>query len=261
MTKRIGFLLASLALLVVLWQTLAMAVSAIRGVQFPTPATTGVTLIHMLFGAELCQHLLYKHVLDSLGRWIIGFGFAAVLGTAYGLLAGWYRHFEALTAPIVHVLQLIPGLAWLPVALLVFGISTGATVFMIAVTAFCPIALNVLAGVKRVDATYIRAARMMGARGSTLLLRVLMPGSLPHMLSGLRLGLGNGWRVLVAAEMIVGAGTGLGYSIIQARWTLDYNSAFGCIVIICVIGLVVEQFVFAPLETRTVERWGLPRAA
>jgi ABC-type nitrate/sulfonate/bicarbonate transport system permease component len=81
------------------------------------------------------------------------------------------------------------------------------------------------------------------------------------MLSGLRVGLGNGWRVLVAAEMIVGAGTGLGYSIIQARWTLDYTSAFGCIVVIGVIGLVVEQFVFVPLETRTVEQWGLPRGA
>ena len=131
---------------------------------------------------------------------------------------------------------------------------------MIAVTAFCPVALNVLAGMKRVDATYIRAARMMGARGSTLLRRVLMPGTLPYALTGLRVGLGNGWRVLVAAEMIVGAGTGLGYSIIQARWTLDYASSFGCIVIICVIGLVVEQLVFGPLETRTVERWGLPRA-
>ena len=100
----------------------------------------------------------------------------------------------------------------------------------------------------------------MGARGSTLLLGVLLPGTLPHALTGLRVGLGNGWRVLVAAEMIVGAGTGLGYSIIQARWTLDYASAFGCIVIICVIGLVVEQLVFGPLEARTVERWGLPRA-
>ena len=260
MIKRMGLLVASLAILILIWQVLAVGVSAVRGVQFPGPGATAVTLVHLGLGEDLCQHSLYRHVADSLGRWIVGFGIAAVVGTVYGLLAGWYRHFEALTVPIVHALQLIPGLAWLPVALLVFGISTGATVFMIAVTAFCPIALNVLAGMKRVDATYIRAARMMGARGSTLLLRVLIPGTLPHALTGLRVGLGNGWRVLVAAEMIVGAGTGLGYSIIQARWTLDYTSAFACIVIICVIGLMVEQLVFGPIEARTVERWGLPRA-
>jgi ABC-type nitrate/sulfonate/bicarbonate transport system permease component len=261
MVKRISLLAASLAILIGLWQVLAMAVSAARGVQFPGPGTTAVTLMHLILGENLGEHALYRHVADSLGRWIVGFGIAAVVGTAYGLLAGWYRHVEAVTVPIVHVLQLIPGLAWLPVALLVFGISTGATVFMIAVTAFCPVALNVLAGMKRVDATYIRAARMMGAHGRSLLLSVLIPGTLPHALTGLRVGLGNGWRVLVAAEMIVGAGTGLGYSIIEARWTLDYSSAFACIVVICVIGLVVEQFVFGPIEARTVERWGLPRAA
>jgi ABC-type nitrate/sulfonate/bicarbonate transport system permease component len=260
MIKRICWLAASLAILILLWQILAAGVSAIRGVQFPGPGATAATLLHLAHGENLCEHSLYRHVADSLGRWLVGFGTAAVAGTVYGLLAGWYRHFEALTVPIVHVLQLVPGLAWLPVALLVFGISTGATVFMIAVTAFCPVALNVLAGMKRVDATYIRAARMMGARGGTLLVRVLVPGTLPHALTGLRVGLGNGWRVLVAAEMIVGSGTGLGYSIIQARWTLDYPSAFSCIVVICVIGLVVEQLVFGPIEARTVERWGLPRA-
>ena len=93
------------------------------------------------------------------------------------------------------------------------------------------------------------------------ILQVLLPGSLPAILSGLRIGLGNGWRVLVAAEMIVGTGTGLGYSIIQARWTLDYASAFACLGVICVIGLVFEQFIFNPLEQRTIERWALDRDA
>ena len=161
--------------------------------------------------------------------------------------------------PCVHMLQLIPGLAWIPVALLIFGVGEKATVFMIAMTAFTPVAINVHGGVKRVDEVYVRAARMMGARGGDLFVHVLIPGALPHILSGLRVGLGNGWRVLVAGEMIVGAGTGLGYAIIQARWTLDYASAFACVVIICVVGLVLERLVFMPLERRTVEQWGLRR--
>ena len=101
----------------------------------------------------------------------------------------------------------------------------------------------------------------MGAGKKALFLQVLLPGSLPAILSGLRIGLGNGWRVLVAAEMIVGTGTGLGYSIIQARWTLDYTSAFACVGVICAIGLVFEQFIFNPLEQRTIERWALDRDA
>jgi ABC-type nitrate/sulfonate/bicarbonate transport system permease component len=100
---------------------------------------------------------------------------------------------------------------------------------------------------------------MLGAGRKTLFLRVLLPGSLPQILSGLRIGLGNGWRVLVAAEMIVGTGTGLGYAIIQARWTLDYASAFVCIIVICLVGLATERLIFSPLEKKTVERWGLSR--
>ena len=211
----------------------------------------------LLSGTTLAGRSIYRHVLDSLVRWGWGFGIAAATGTLYGLLAGWKRRAEQLTVPIVHMLQLVPGLAWIPVALLLFGIGERATIFMIAITAFSPIAINVLSGVKRVDGTYIRAGRMMGATGATLFVRVLIPGSLPSILAGLRIGMGNSWRVLVAAEMVVGTGTGLGYAIIQSRWTLDYQAAFACLAIICLIGLVLERCVFSAIERVTVDRWGL----
>ena len=88
---------------------------------------------------------------------------------------------------------------------------------------------------------------------------MLLPSSLAHLMSGLRVGLGNSWRVVVAAEMIVGTGSGLGYSIIQSRWTLDYASAFVCIMFICLVGLLVEYVAFARLEAVTVKRWGMVR--
>lgn len=257
--RRVLTALASAGLMVGLWYAVAWFVTYLRGVAFPTPWDTLRGLGRLLGGEPLSGSGLYRHVLHSLLRWVVGFAIASAAGLSYGLLAGWHGRLERLTVPVVHVLQLIPGLAWIPVAILLFGIGEKATVFMIAVTAFTPVAINVLGGVKRVDATYIRAARMLGASGAGLLVRVLIPGALPQVLSGLRVGLGNGWRVLVAAEMVVGTGTGLGFSIIQARWTLDYTSAFACVVIICIVGLVVERLVFAPLEARTVERWGLPR--
>ncbi len=251
-------LLVSLIVLTT-WYIVAMGVSHVRGVEFPTPGTTAVTLAKLLAGRPLAGHSLYIHLWHSLVRWTLAFVMAAVLGVGYGLIAGWWRTVERLTVPIVHILQLIPGLAWIPVALLLFGIGQRATLFMIAITAFAPVAMNVLAGVKCIDVTYVRAARMLGARRGMLLLGVLLPGALPGILTGLRLGLGNGWRVLLAAEMVVGSGTGLGYSIIQARWTLDYAAAFACLTVICLIGLFVERVVFATLERRTIERWGLKR--
>ena len=261
MKRRIIISLLSAFIVLATWYAVALGVSSVRGVDFPTPATTVVTLTELLGGQPLANHALYTHVLHSLARWSLAFAAAALLGVAYGLVAGWSRTVEQVTVPIVHILQLIPGLAWIPVALLLFGIGQRATLFMIAVTAFSPVALNVLAGVKCVDVTYIRAARMLGAGRRMLLLRVLLPGALPQILTGLRIGLGNGWRVLLAAEMIVGTGTGLGYCIIQARWTLDYASAFVCLVLICLVGLFVERVLFVELERRTLERWGISRAS
>ena len=243
----------------VVWQLVAFMVSAFRGVPFPTPWTTIMKLTALLGGQTLSDHTLYRHLADSIVRWLAGFVMAAIAGVVYGLFAGWWRPLESATYSIIHILQLIPGLAWIPVAILVFGIGETATVFMITMTAFPPIAINVLNGVKRLDTTFVRAAQMMGAGQMTMLFKVLLPGALPSIISGLRIGLGNGWRVLVAAEMIVGAGTGLGYSIIQARWTLDYASAFACLCVICVIGLLIEHLVFNPWEKRTVERWSLQR--
>lgn len=255
---RRGVMLLGSALLVLGgWQCMALAVTSARGVAFPTPGDTALSLLKLFGGMELAGRPIYAHVADSLVRWAWGFGVAAVAAVVYGLLAGCRRVVEELTVPIVHMLQLVPGLAWIPVALLVFGIGERATIFMIAVTAFSPIAINVLSGVKRVDGTFVRAGRMLGARGPGLFVRVLIPGSLPSILSGLRIGMGNSWRVLVAAEMVVGTGTGLGYAIIQSRWTLDYPAAFACVAIICLIGLVLDRCVFAVIERATVERWGV----
>jgi NitT/TauT family transport system permease protein/taurine transport system permease protein len=229
----------------------------LRGVSFPTPWETLVRLTELAGGERLSGHLLIVHIYSSLQRWLIGFGIAASLGVAYGLVAGRVGWFEKATAKIPQMLLLVPGLAWIPVAILLFGIGQRATIFMIAISAFAPIAVNVLSGIKTVDIHLIRAAQMMGAGKNDLFFRVLLPAALPSLLSGMRIGLGTGWRVLVAAEMVVGTGTGLGYSIIQSRWTLDYASSFACIAIICGIGLLFEHGFLRQLEKNTIERWAL----
>ena len=251
--------IAPFLLVIILWQLIAFIVTHLRDVPFPTPLATALRLLTVVGGDSLLNHSIYRHTFDSLARWGVGFGVAVFCGILFGLVSGWWRLLERMTMPSVHILQLIPGLAWIPVAILFFGVGERATFFMICITAFSPIAINVVDGVKRVDENHIRAAHMLGTTGKNLFFRVLLPGSLPQIITGLRVGLGNSWRVLVAAEMIVGTGTGLGYSIIQSRWTMDYTSAFVCIFVICFIGLIMERFVFTHLEHRTVERWGLGR--
>ncbi len=253
--------LASILIPLALWWGLALGVFEVRRISFPTPYDTYLRFVDLIGGKLLNDFTIYQHVADSLQRWAVGFGVAMGVGIFSGLLLGWSRLLERLSMPTITVLQLVPGLAWIPVAILLFGVNPRATMFMIAVTALAPIVINTTAGVKGVDEMYLRAARMMGAEDRTLFVRVLLPGSLPHLLSGLRVGFANGWRVLVAGEMVVGTGTGLGYSIIQARWTMDYAAAFVCIAIICIIGLTVERGILLPLERRTVERWGLARSA
>jgi len=251
---------ASIAVPLAIWWGVAALVTHMRGVPFPTPLDTYHRLMALLHGKLLVDFTIYRHLGDSLRRWAIGFSLAVGVGIVSGLLFGWSRLLERLSRPIVTVLQLIPGLAWIPVAILLFGISERTTIFMISATALAPIIINTTAGVKGVSELLVRAAKMMGADGRVLFLRVLLPGSLPHLLSGLRVGFANGWRVLVAGEMVVGTGTGLGYSMLQARWNLDYDSAFVCIALICLFGLLVERGLLLPLERRTVERWGLARA-
>ncbi len=256
--RKLLWTLAPVVLVLGVWEVAARTVLLLRGVDFPAPWQTGVRLLELLQGDPLSRQVIYAHVLASLQRWLSGFAIAAVAGLAYGLLSGRSRIFAQATARIPQLLLLVPGLAWIPVAILLFGIGERATVFMIAVASFAPVAISASSGVRNVDVRFVRAAQMLGAGRGCLFFRVLLPAALPALLSGLRIGLGTGWRVLVAAEMVVGSGTGLGYAIIQSRWSLDYASSFACIVLICAVGVFFDTLLFRTLEKRTLARWKPP---
>jgi ABC-type nitrate/sulfonate/bicarbonate transport system permease component len=245
-----------LFLIVAVWSLAAWLVTALRGIQFPTPWLTALRLLELLAGEEYLQSTIYGHLAGSVGRWLIGFSLAVVAGTIAGIALGWSGWLRRAVMPVVAMMQTIPSLAWVPVAILVMGLGSAATVFIIFLAGVFAMTVNVTAGVRSVDAVFIKAALMMGADNRQLLCRVLLPGALPHLLSGLRVALANGWRSLIAAEMVAGDATGLGYAIFQARWNFDYVSAFACIVLIAAVGLAVEAC-FTLVERRSVERWGI----
>ena len=180
-------------------------------------------------------------------------------GLSLGLLSNWLPALGRALKPLISLLHLIPGLAWIPIAILVVGINDQTAILLIMLTALPPVALSLDQGMKTTPKEYAMVAAMCGDGPLRRFLLVSLPAALPHLLSGMRLGLANSWRVVVAAEMVVGSGLGLGYSIIQSRWTLDYTSAFVCIGAIVVCGLGIEYSIFAGLERLTLKRWGMSR--
>ena len=249
--------LAGIAAVLLLWQAAAVGVEAVRGVSaFPRPWEVIGALVDLLGGGSLYDSSIYAHALASLRRFGVGFAVAAVLGVASGAFALNDRAHEVAMVPL-NVFQLIPGLAWVPVAMLMFGLGDRSTIFIIVMTAFPPIAIATVSGLRSVPRELVRVGEMAGMSGWRSFLEIHLPAAATSVLTGLRVGLANGWRVLIAAEMVIYVPIGLGYSIYQSRWSLMYEEAFVCILVICAFGLVIERMVFTRLEDAMRGRLGL----
>ncbi len=248
--------LISLLIILLIWQLLAWGVWLIRGVEFPTPVDTFILFFKSLKGDPVYEYTIFQHTLASLSRWLIAYIIAVIIGIMVGFVLGVNDKINKLFMPLVTVLQLIPGLAWIPIALLLFGLGNSATIFMIFIIALTPIIITTATGIKNTPPNLIYAARIMGAGKKDLFKHVLFPSALFHIIDGMRIGLANSWRVLIAAEMIVGSGLGLGYIIIQSRWTLDYMAAFVSIIVIVIIGLTAEKFIFNKIENNLRKKYG-----
>ncbi len=246
-------------LIIAVWWVMAEAVIAIKGAAFPTPPETFEGLWQALKGAEVNGESIYAHTGASLWRWGLGYILALGIGLSLGLMFGTALRLHDVGMVSIYVLQMIPGLAWIPIAMLVFGLGESATIFIILVTAMPPIVINTAGGIRQVPTVYTRVAHMSGKDRWSLFFKVLVPGSALSIINGMRLGLANGWRVLIAAEMVVGVAVGLGYSIFQSRYNLDFVAAFVSIIVICIIGLVIEKIFFVSLEDKVRNRLGLDR--
>src|SRR5579862_8007196 len=200
---------------------------------------------------------LPHHALDTLLRLIAGFALAAVVGVAIGIVMGRSRRAEDFMLPVISIGAPIPGLAYAPLFLLWFGLGNVPAVLLVAFVSTFPIIYNSWTGVKAVKEIWLRSAQAMGADDRRLFRHVIVPGALPYILTGLRLGLAQAWRILVAVEMLAAVPWGLGWMIFGAQEFLNTDVMLAGIAVIAVIGLMLEKLVFAPLEDFTVVRWGM----
>jgi NitT/TauT family transport system permease protein len=217
---------------------------------FPTP-------MDVLRGIrELVEKgLLLKYIVASLFRVSWGFGLAVGVGVPLGLILGWFRPAYQALNPMIQILRPISPIAWIPVAILWFGIADSAPVFLIFLASVFPITVSSTAAVQNMQLVYLRAARNFGVTGVQLFRRVVFPAALPQIITGIRIALGIAWLVVVAAEMIA-VNSGLGYLIIDARNAgKRYDLVVAGMVMIGLIGLVLDVLI-RQLEKFDEVKWG-----
>lgn len=217
---------------------------------FPTPWEVARGI------AELARKgLLLKYVVASLYRVTWGFSLAVLVGVPFGLFLGWFRPAFQAFNPMIQVLRPISPIAWIPLAILWFGVSDAAPVFLIFLASVFPITVSATAAVQNLQPVYLRAAHNFELGRLQLFRRVILPATLPQILTGLRIALGIAWLVVVAAEMIA-VNSGLGYLIIDARNAgKRYDLVVAGMVVIGVIGLVLDLLV-RRLERFEEVSWG-----
>ena len=159
--------------------------------------------------------------------------------------------------PLVSIGAPIPGIAYAPLFLLWFGLGNVSAVLLVGFVSAFPIIFNTWTGVKAVKEVWVRSALAMGADDRRLFRKVILPGALPYILTGLRLGLAQAWRILVGVEMLAAVPWGLGWMIFGAREFLNTDVMLAGVVVIGAIGLALEKLVFQRLEEFTVVRWGM----
>lgn len=205
-----AFYLALPLLLLAIWQAL-FELELVRAILLPPPSQVGAALFDLSASGDLPRHLGI-----SLLRVLEGFGLAAAAGLGLGLAIGLSRRVDRATDLIVQVLKPIPPIAWIPIAILWFGIGEAAKVYIIFLGAFFPVLINTIDGIRQTDQRFVELARVLEVTRRRFITQVVIPGALPAIMTGLRVGLMVAWMCVVASELIA-ASSGVGYLIMDAR--------------------------------------------
>jgi NitT/TauT family transport system permease protein len=245
-TRNVVPSLIVLAAVVAVWW---IAVALTHSVIFPTPwqVVTGTL--------ELARDgTLWEHIGASLFRVGAGFGIAVLFAIPLGLWMGWVRGAFITLNPLFQILRPISPIAWIPLAILWFGVGNASPIYLIFIASVFPMIVQTTVGVHTIEKRYLRAAENFGVTRQKLFLRVVFPATLPQIITGMRIGLGVAWLVVVAAEMIA-LRSGLGYMIIDSRNAGNrYDLVIAGMIIIGLIGLALDG-IMRLLEGMKVVRW------
>jgi len=246
--------IAAVVLFVLIWQ--AVVWSGVR----PSYTLASPQDVWVAMGALLRDGTAMKAVLTSVERGVVGFVIAVLIATPVGIVVARVRIVRASIGPLITGLQVLPSIAWVPAAILWFGISDATVYFVILLGAVPSIINGLVSGVDQVPPLYRRVGTVLGAGRWQMVRYVILPAAMPGYVAGLRQGWAFSWRSLMAAELIViggGIGFGLGALLDQGRQLFDTSIVISAILLILVVGVAVELLFFAPLERRILRSRGL----
>lgn len=241
------------ALVLIIWAIVSATVKP-NLATLPSIGQVWSTTVELVSNGEL-----FGDIQASMVRWALGIGVGVVSGLVLGVLAGLIRRIADLVEPLATFFTAVSGVAWIPLAILWFGLGTPTVVFVIWNTVFFLVFANTLLGVRSVQVVLEDAVRTLGAGRIHVIRTVIVPGAMPHMIVGIRSGFGFGWRALIAAE-IIGSSEGLGTLIYSARESYRSDIIIAGILVIAALSILTDRLIFVPLQRRTIERWGLVRA-
>jgi sulfonate transport system permease protein len=233
-------------LIVAFWQGLS-SMGYIKQIILPPPSQVALTFLELLKSGAMPRHIGI-----SVLRVLEGFGIAAMLGLSLGIAIGLSRTLDRISDLIIQVIKPIPPIAWIPLAILWFGIGEQSKVYIIFLGAFFPIIINTIDGIRQTDHKFIEVARILAVPRVKFVRQVVLPGALPAIMTGLRVGLMVAWMCVVAAELIA-ASSGIGYLIMDARQLSQSDVVLVGMITIGVIGKLMDSLI-RRLEKRLI-RW------
>ncbi len=220
--------------IVIVWQMVVVFTQA-HVALLPPPLLTAKTFVELIASGEL-----FVHTGASLGRVVAAWLISAAVAIPLGLAMGRWRRFEHLVDPVIELFRPISPLAWIPLAILWFGIGETGKIFIIFVATFFPILLNTVSGVKGVDPVLIRAGQVLGCDGDQALFqKIILPAAMPTIVVGLRISFGTGWAAIIAAELVA-AQVGLGYLIADGMEILRSDLVLVGMVTIGILGVLID---------------------
>ena len=242
--------MAVIAVLLAVWWLIVVET---RSVIFPTPWQVVTGTVELIKDGTL-----FVHIGASLMRVGVGFSLAVLVAVPLGLWLGWVRRAYSTLNPLFQILRPISPIAWIPIAILWFGVGDASPIYLIFISSVFPMIVQTTAGVHTIERRYLRAAQNFGVSRYTLFRQVVIPAVLPQIIVGMRIGLGVAWLVVVAAEMIA-LRSGLGYLIIDSRNAGNrYDLVIAGMIIIGLIGLMLDG-VMRLLEGLKSVRWRYAR--
>ena len=246
----LGKKLAFYVLIVVVWQGIDSAEIWPDNI-FPSPIEVGEDLLYGISDGSL-----FYGIATSMWRLVIGLAIAISGGMLLGILMARVETVNQTIGSLVLGLQSIPSVAWVPLAILWFGLSDSGIIFVTAIGAIFAVTINTYTGVKNIDPSFIEAARNMGAKGSQLVTTILIPAAFPYMISGFKQGWAFAWRGVIGAELLFSF-LGLGFLLNVGRQLNDVSQVIAMMLVIMGIGILIDGFVFKKLEDKVMTKWGL----